>query len=179
MANPDVPNGLKPVVGDGRMPRINTYKVAAGYALAIGQHGPLIMNAGFVERLGAFPTTKTILGVAVAPVAATGVEREIQVYDDPEQEYEAQLDDNTQTTRAAIVGKSFTLTGLALINAVTDFSQVEVDGTGPGAGTDTLVFHALRVSERIDNDVSLANTRIIGKFNPGSHIMSNEDPAST
>ncbi len=147
MANPDVPNGLKPVVGDGRLPRINTYKVAAGYGSVIGQHGPVILVAGFVQQAATpLAADKTLLGVACHNVQATGVERSIAVYDDPDQEFEGQFNDNTITTEATVVGNNFAITGVAAINAVTGFSQVYLYGAGGGRYILTNPSRSLRVS---------------------------------
>lgn len=188
MANVDDPNGLTPVSGVGGSAghRVREYKVAAADAKVIGMGDLLIMDDGFAEKTVAADAAwggadNIIIGVAAQNVAATGVERTVLVYDDPDQVFEVQTDDgNTITTRAGFVGKSFGyLEGT--ISSVTGRSGAELDEDSAAAGSTTLIFHCIDVppTPRNGSDVTAEFTRLWVKINPSVHFHAMENPESS
>lgn len=179
MANIDDPNGFTPTQGVGGSAghRIREYVVAAAYGTDIGIGALCMMDDGevIIAAAGAVGAADAmVVGVAASQSKVTGVARTVLIYDDPDQVFEGQLDDNTQTTRATMVGKNFAhVTGAT--NALTGRSTDEVDGTTPDDADGAHYLHCIDVvtTPRNGNDVSAANTRILFKITGFAHFHGN------
>lgn len=134
MANVDWPCGLRPV-GNGKggtAPRLRPYPKIAG---TVFEGDILYMAEGGVAAADGTTDAQAqnIIGVA-ANYAATAVDTgdAVYVYDDPDQEFVAQLDDHSISTVANMnhaLGRYSEITGGGTGNATTLQSKVELDGS--------------------------------------------------
>ena len=89
MANPDVPNGFRPV---GKEPKIGYYPIAASQTYVYGDM--LVRSAGQVTRATA--ASAILLGAAADAQTTPAANTMIPVYDDPNQEYIGQCSGTVQ-----------------------------------------------------------------------------------
>lgn len=184
MANADNADGFRPTLGAGGSAGhlVREFDVAAGYAVVIGKHGLVMMNAGSIERAVAVPgaADEMIVGSAVHDVQATGVARKILVYCDPLQQFEVQTDDgNAITTAAGFVGKSYAII-LGSIDANTQQSTSEIDeSSASGPATTTLWLHCVGVSPRQGNEVATEFTRVLVQIVPEVHLYGMAFPVAS
>jgi hypothetical protein len=150
------------------------YTVADNYISAIGLGGPVQLSAGgTAERIRA-TTGTNILGVAANFVSRTGTNRKVNVFCDPEQEFEIQVADGAGAiaTVADCIGANFTLLNFNTYNSTTRRAICEVTGTGAAATTLRQV-RCVAVSRRIDKDEFSASwLGLVVKFQPHLHVFS-------
>lgn len=181
MANTDFPFGLRAITNQaGTAPQMHEYTAATAGTLYEGQ--PVAINTtGQVVAYSGTPTGgNRYLGVAVHHRGSSDTARTLLVYDDPEQEYEVQVDDNSVTLVGDLIGRNFSLTSISSGSGTTLQSKAEVDGsTGSTVAVTANTVHevkGLRFSSDPQNDLSAVSwQRIIVKFNPGAHIFAAED----
>jgi hypothetical protein len=128
-SNLDIPFGFRAVENGvaGIVPRLREYTVADSVAIYEGDI--VVMNStGLIKAYTATAADAgDVIGVAAHPVTAAATDRALQVYDDPEQIYEAQADDATLTNASLYLFEYFDIvktTG----NTTTLQSKHEIDG---------------------------------------------------
>jgi len=128
-SNIDIPFGFRAVENGvaGTVPRLREYTVKSAVAIYEGD----LVGINTTGEIIGYTTTDAdagdIVGVAAHPVLAAATDRALQVYDDPEQIYEAQADDATLTNASLYLFKYFDIvktTG----NTTTLQSKHEIDG---------------------------------------------------
>ncbi len=175
--------GFWPVVGSGgsTTPKVREYHVADATTNSIGQGHPVILEAtGTVTRLATIAGSSLFVGVAAHFVSRSGTGRTVAVYDDPRQLFEVQLDDNSATNRAAIVGLNFRAVSANTYNSTTHQSMILLDGSLGAATSSTLglsFFKAIALSRNVDKDetgASVSYIGVIGQFNPETHVWAKD-----
>lgn len=179
MANVDAPFGLRPVIspgGDNGI-QMREYEVDSAYTTAIYE-GALVMLAAD-GTVVLWTATNKVLGVAAQyrAGAATSANTTMLVYDDPDQQFVIQSDDNTLVDNGDIQGIGFGISADANRTnadgtAATGLSTMELDGASGGTVSLTKVLYGIRPSRAIDDDVTLANNKVIVKIAPGAHELS-------
>lgn len=139
MANADRPRGAKPT---NREARIGKY--VAGGAIRPGEFVKLDSDGEVVVAAA----SEALLGVAASKASAQG--DEVQVYDNPEQEFVVQCDDASIASQSAF-NLNYDIVATAA-DATYDMARMELDGD-TGATTATLPLKAVRLDDRIDNDL--------------------------
>lgn len=176
MANLDAPNGLRAVENGvaGIVPRLRKYTVKASTAV---YEGDIVALNGTGQVIG-YTTTDAaagdLIGVAAHPVTAAQSDRELLVYDDPAQVFEAQADDGSLTVTSDYLFQLFkpvSTTG----NTTTLQSKHEIDAsTGTGASgaaaTNVAPLQIIGVSEAINNDEAVSFTRYLVQIIPDAHL---------
>jgi hypothetical protein len=186
MANPTTAQGLSPISNRaGTAPKLHKYAAKASSAFYPGE----IVCAGVTAMTVIVPTStaivaKKVIGVASHYVAAAATDRDIYVYDDPHQEYEARFYGTTSTALALIdVGKGFYLVtengtqsgGAASANGTTLRANSLV---GAASGTTTITtttgvyMQFLRFSNEVNQDNTLSSALGIFKINEKWHLFS-------
>ena len=181
MANTDAPFGLRPISTQaGTAPQMHTYTVASSVTIYEGQPVALDTSGTANTYTGTAAAGDRLLGAAAYYVAGAATDRTLHVYDDPTQEYEIQVDDNSVTLATALIGRNFSFTNVKSGNGTTLQSQAELDGsTGSTVSYNLTVVHpikGLRFSSDPENDTSAVSwTKVIVKINPGAHIFAAEN----
>ena len=174
--NTDFPRGFRAVSNGtaGTAPRLNEYTVAA--ATVPGEDDIVALNASALVIV--YTTTDAVagdlIGVAAHPGTAAG---KILVYDDPEQLFEAQLDDNTVTATVDFLGKLFgVVKGTA--STVTLQSIQEIDGSASSSLFGTLAtqvypLQPVRKSGAVNNFLASGDTwtSLIVRIHPAAHLL--------
>lgn len=180
MANKDLPFGFRALRNEaGTTPSINEYVMASSVTAYEGAI-MAVNTTGNVEMFSAAAQRQRILGAAVHPKTAVDTDRKILVYDDPRQEYEAQIDDNSVTTLGGLIGKNFIAITPASGNGTTLQSISEIDGSSGTSTNNTTVlgvFKGLRFSSSSENTQTSTFTRIVVKINPENHVFASEGTA--
>ena len=174
-ANTDTPNGFKPVrgVGGSATFRTNEYPVTGG--TPIGKHEVVLLVGGLCTGWATAGDDGQILGVAANFVSSTGSNRTCQVYDDPNQVFEAQEDGNTIDSKIKGLGGLFKITDGAP-SAVTGISQQEIDSEASGATEGVLTcLQIVGFGLGITNSVSDSWTRWQVKIVPGQHVFARDE----
>jgi len=179
MANIDFPAGLRAINNGkaGTAPQVNPYTLKASTAVYEGE--PMAMNTtGQVVGWTATPTTALrFVGAAVHPLTSSTTTQSLLIYDDPDQLYEIQMDDNTVTGPGGFVGANFSFVNTTGGNTTTLQSIAELDGSTATSGHTTTVcspLQGIRVSTDPENDITLANARVIVKIHPLYHLFASE-----
>lgn len=160
MANVDAPRGLRAIRGaHNSAPRLETFGVTAAIEIGEGQIVCLAATGLVVSYTDALALAGGIIGVAAHYVAAAAVDRELQIYTDPDQVYEIQADDATITNVAAFRGAFFDVVNPASVNTTLQTSITELDGDSAAAnvGTATGALTPLRcegIARGIQNELS-------------------------
>lgn len=179
MANPNDPNGFKPVrgVGGSACFRTNRYFVSSAYTAIIGV-GAMVQRAdGYVKVVVAEPTE--VLGVS-AEYLASSTGGWISVYDEPTQWFEVQVDDNTDTTELGYVGNCFKMLGTNASNSTTLHSKQQLDGSSAAAYAASITFlHSMGISKKIGNDAATSWTRLHVMVAPVVNIHANQTPTES
>ena len=176
MSNLDAPLGFRAVENGvaGVVPRLRAYSAKASTAIYEGDL-VAINSTGLVQGYSATDAIAgDLLGVAAHPVTAAQTDREILVYDDPEQLYEVQADDASLTVAADYLFKLFapvTTSG----NTTTLQSKQELDASSGSSlfGTNTTTVRPIQViavSKAINNDEAVSFTKYIVKIADNAHI---------
>ena len=169
MSNVDAPRGFRAIRGDyNAAPKLETYGVTAAIEIGEGQPVCIAATGLVVSYTDALALAGNILGVAAHYVAAAAVDRELQVYTDPNQLYEIQFDDNTVTDIAGCVGALFDIVNPTTINTTLQTSSAEADHTaavniGATAG-DLKPIRCEGLSKNMQNDRLTTWTRIVVRF---------------
>ncbi len=169
MANVDSAFGLRPVASPGGESSfvMREYEVAAAYATALYEGALLMLTTDGTVIL--WVATNLTVGVAAQyrAAAATTANTTMLVYDDPNQVFLIQSDDNTLVDNGDIQGIGFGISADANHTnadgtAATGISAAELDGaSGANPPTTTLVLMGVRPSRAIDDDMSLANNKVM------------------
>jgi hypothetical protein len=178
MSNLDTPFGLRAYTNQaGTAPQMHEYTAAS--SVTVYEAAPMMINTtGQVSMWdGATTTSKRLIGGSVHGKNKTDTDRKILIYDDPTQEYVAQVDDASVTILGALVGRNFKLVNQASGVGTTLQSIGEIDGnTGTTTVTTTslAVVKGLRFHDSPDMDQSTTWTKVVVKFNPYYHIFAGE-----
>lgn len=174
MSNLDAPLGFRPVENGvaGIVPRLREYTALTNIAIYEGD----LVGINTTGLVVAYTTTDAdagdVLGVAAHPLTASQSDRALQVYDDPEQIFEAQVDDNTLTNASLYLFKYFDAvktTG----NTTTLQSKHEIDGnSGTAALAAGNVVQVIGPSKAINNDENVSYSRYLCRIVPQAHIRS-------
>ncbi len=174
MANLDHPSGFRPVSNGiaGTAPRITEYTALTNILIGEGD----LVGINTTGLVIAYTTTDAdagdVLGVAAHPLAAAQTDRSLLVYDDPEQTYEAQVDDATLTNASLYLFKYFDIVKTAA-NGTTLQSKQEIDGnTGTAALAAANAVQIVGRSKAINNEADVSFTRYICRIVPQAHIRS-------
>jgi len=175
MSNVDRPNGFRPVMHINGNPYTGGYRkyFSASDNLAKGD----LVEADGTGSAQGYPScgraeaSDVIQGVVVGwEVNPDGLENNYHVAsavyavfiaDDPDLILEAQSDDGTLVV--ADVGQNVNFV-VAALDTTTGASNMEIDGD-TGATTATLPLKIIQFVDRIDNDTSSANHRLLVAFN--------------
>jgi hypothetical protein len=136
----------------------------------IGKHEIVLLVSGVCTGWVAGGDDGQILGVAANFVSSSGSGRTCMVYDDPNQVFEAQMDDNTVTTEADGLGACFKITDGAP-NAVTGISTQEIDGDTEGSAGVLTCLQAVQLGQGIFNSAADSWTRWQVKIVPNQHVF--------
>jgi len=181
--NLDAPLGFRPVANGiaGTAPRLTEYSVKAAVAIYEGD----LVGINTTGQVIAYTVTDAdagdVIGVAAHPVTAAQSARELLVYDDPAQVYEAQADDSSLTVVADYLFMNFAAvktTG----NTTTLQSKHEIDGsTASNTFTTGDIVRVIGVSGAINNRIgddpdntgtNVSYTRFLCQIIPSAHIRS-------
>lgn len=178
MANLDAPNGFRAVENGvaGTVPRLRKYTVKASTAIYEGDLVALNSTAQVIAYTTTDAAAGDLIGVAAHPVTSAQTDRNLLVYDDPEQVYEAQSDDNSLTAVADYLFKfvkPISTTG----NTTTLQSKHEIDGSSGTATTGVVAtniapLQIIGVSGAINNTVNVSFTRYLCKIVGRAHLRS-------
>lgn len=176
-SNLDIPFGFRAVENGvaGTVPRLRPYTVGASIAI---YEGDLVVFNATASTVKAYTATAAdagdVIGVAAHPMTAAQSDRTLLVYDDPEQIYEAQVDDVSVTALAGYLFKYFDIVNTSG-NTTTLQSKQEIDGN---TGTDVLgagsVVQAVGASLDPRNVISASSSwpRLLVRIVPQAHIRS-------
>ncbi len=174
MANLDAPAGFRAVRNSkGTAPRIEPYIGAAGNLF----EGAIMFlkDTGEVDIYsGTTLGRQAIVGALAAPLATAATDRTVFIYDDPDQEYEVQVDDNSVSLITDLIGANFAAINPTTGNATLLQSKAEIDGssaTTVNNSTTITPFRGLRFGQAPDDDPTLANNDIVVKINPNNHVF--------
>ncbi len=176
MANIDAPKGFVPVRNPlGTTTPVMEFQVTASQTVGIGTI-VYLTAAGTVQAWDGTTTgVGTLIGAALNHVKSSDTDRTVKVAYDPNQEYEVQTDDNSITAIGDLIGSNFPGVNMTSVNSTTGLSQAELDASAASASNDLTTnlnpFRGLRLVTSNDNDVSLANNRVIVKINSINHFM--------
>jgi len=171
MANIDHPMGFVPITNEsGTAPKIHYYTAASSETFY--QYEPVALNTdglltAYTDALGILGT---VIGSIAQPLSSTATDRLVAVYDDPDQEYEMQVDDNSLIGGVTdYLGRLFDLVNITSGNATTLQSTCEIDGSSGaqivGGNAATLYpVRIERVSREIGNDPTAANANYVVRF---------------
>lgn len=174
MANLDGAKGFSPLrTPFGAEIPVEEYTAVTGITVYPGQI--LYMSAtGEVNIWTGTATGRTsLLGAAVGYLPSTESDRAILVADSPAQEYEVQVDDDSVSAIADLVGENFGATNLTAVNATALRSLAEIDGSDSGVtnnSTSIRPFRALRLSRNQEGaDLSSSWPNVVVKINEVNH----------
>ena len=179
MANVDAPFGLRPIASPGGETSfaMREYEVAAAYATALYEGCLLMLTTDGTVIL--WTATNKTVGVAAQyrAGAATTANTTMLVYDDPDQLFLIQSDDNTLVDAGDIQTLAFGVSadsGRTNADGVaaTGKSTMELDGASGSTASLTLLLYGIRPSRAIDDDVTLANNKVMVKIVPAAHANS-------
>lgn len=186
MANVSRVNGLsvvKNLVGGASTGQVNTYFIPSGNATAVfvgdavkadttgdtvAAGGQALGVQSVIQAAAGDAILGVVVGFAVSPtalntpqyrVASTG--RYVLVADDPNQIYEVQTSNGTLAV--ADVGLNASI-AVAAGSTTTGASGVTLD-VGTAATTATLALRIVGFSQRVDNDPTAANAKVLVKIN--------------
>lgn len=182
MANQDIPSGFKPVRGVGGSACIRTgvYKVSDSYTTRIPKYALVKLTGGYAQALHAGQAASSnLLGCALDFVSKTGTGRTVTVAHDPDQVFEAQMDDNTLQNEQSLVGNSFGVTNLTAANVISTYevlSKQEIDGSAHGAWAAGRPLQCVKMGDGIENVAAGSWTRLQVKIAPQSHALGRGKP---
>ncbi len=174
MANLDAPLGFRAVSNGiaGTVPRLTQYAVKASVAIYEGDLVGINSTGQIVAYTATAADAGDIVGVASHPVTAAQSDRNLLVYDDPETNFEAQVDDDTLTNVSLYLFKYFDIvktTG----NTTTLQSKHEIDGdSGTAALAAGNAVQIVGPSKAINNTENTTYSRYIVRLIPQAHIRS-------
>ena len=180
MANSNAPFGLRPITSaGGTAPRVHEYKVTVGFNVFEGSLVIAVAGSGNnVIQIVPSPlnaTSAQIVGVAAQKRFTTDTDRAILVYDDPNQEYEIQVDSGASPIfdeDADCVFSHFPTINPAAGNTTTGLSSMELDGSGPvDAASDTAVLLCLRRSRDVSVDFTSVNPKVVVRITASRHLF--------
>jgi len=181
MANTDYAMGLVPVTGkSGAAPQMHEYTAVTSATIYQGE--PLALVSGKLIGYGATATHRfTFVGAAAHPRLGTDSTNKVLVYDDPDQEFEVQLDSasNGVTGIVGLVGVNFVLLTPTSGSSTTYQSSCELDDSSGGAAncsTTILPFVGLRKAGDSSNSWASTHTNVIVKCNPENHVWATHGP---
>ena len=175
MANVDAPFGFSPVrMKGGQEVEVNRYTVDASIEIFPG----MLLCINTTSEVVLYTTTLAdagkIAGVSGQYLAAAATPRIIEVYDDPGQMFEVQLDDNAVSTEAGTRGQCFKFINAQTGNTTLEQSRTELDASSGGSvyGTDAATiapFQADRQVEAIGHTQFVTNSRVQGRIVSQAH----------
>lgn len=179
MANIDAALGLRAVTSQaGTTPSMHEYEADAGGAnIAEGQIVVLIAGSGTDNEVvngwdGAAGTGVNMIGVAAQKRLTADAARTLLVYDDPDQEYEIQVDDGSITHASDLVASLFAVIAATGRNTLTDQSTSELDGSSATATeSGTVPLLGLRLGRDPENDFTTANPNVVVRLNDFNLVM--------
>jgi hypothetical protein len=174
MANIDHPFGFRAVnTGTaGTVPRLTEYTALTNIAIYEGDIVALNTTGLVIAYTTADADSGDVIGVAAHTLTAAMTARELLVYDDPEQIFEAQVDDDTVASNAGWLFQYFAVTATTG-NTTTLQSKHEIDGdTGTNLAATTMAVQIVGLSKAINNAANLSVTRYLCRILPQAHIRS-------
>jgi len=175
-SNIDLPFGLRAVENGvaGTVPRLRPYTVKAAVAIYEGD----LVGMNTTGVITAYTATDAdngdIVGVAAHHIAAGAVDRELLVYDDPEQIYEVQANDDSLTIAGDYMFEYFDIVATTG-NTTTLQSKHEIDdATGTNALAAANVVQVIGASLQPSNVISATASwaKFLVRIVPQAHIRS-------
>jgi len=174
MANLNARLGFRPVSNGiaGTAPRLTQYTALTNIAIGEGDLVGINTTGEIIAYTATDADAGDVIGVAAHPLVAAQSDRSLIVYDDPEQLYEAQVDDATLTNASLFMFKYFDA-NKSTLNTTTLQSKQQIDGnTGTAALAAANVVQIVGVSGAINNTANTTYTRYICRIVPQAHIRS-------
>lgn len=176
MANLDAPMGYRPIENGvaGITSRLRMYPVTASLAVYEGDLVALNSTGTVVAYTTTDAVAGNLIGVAAHHVSATATDRNLAVYDDPNQVFEAQADDGTITNAALAKFKLFKPV-IATGNTTTLQSKHEIDASATSSlfgtvATQVYPIQVLKPSGAINNTAYTTYTRYECQIHPSAHL---------
>lgn len=177
-SNANTPYGFRIVRNrNGDFPTVSPYTATANVTLAEGGIARLRTD-GLVEMWDGTATngSRMLLGGIQTKVTTSQTDRTVMIADDPETEYEVQLDDGSVTGVNALLYRNFHGVNMTsrLTTSSLDQSKAALDAsTGSSlngsTGTNVRPFRAIRYSTEVGNVISNSFARVIVKINAVNH----------
>jgi len=175
MANTNAPWGLRAITDpSGTTPIPHKYTAAGSIALYPGQ---IVQISTAGDTIEAATTTgiaaKRMIGVMSHYLAAATVVRDVWIYDNPEQEYEAQMDAASVTIG---IGLNYVVTSLSAASTTTKQSTAVLDASSGITTTSytpasVVPVKMKRYSPIVGQNNALAYARVICKLNGNYHVF--------
>jgi len=177
MANLNAPKGFVPIA-DPFGNEIPTHKYDTGATAVIypGQILYLADTGKVVVWTGTATGRTSLVGAAVEYKGSTDSDRNIAVADSPNQEFEAQLDDNTVTALTDFIGANFqaNVTVITSVSAARLLSLASLNGASASSvnnSTTIRPFQAIRYREGAENVLAQSYADIVVRIRPENHVF--------
>lgn len=173
--NINAPMGLRAVTNpNGDVPKLETFLAVPGTTFYEGQPVCISASGVLMPYTDARALAGGIIGVMANYIAAATVDREVQVYSDPNQVFAIQADDSSISNLAGYRGALFDVVNPTTGNATTLQSKCELDASSAGAviGTNAGLLRPLQcldVFKQINNVQNVSFTKYLVKFAPPVH----------